>query len=339
MPSSSPIDRFPFPVLIADIGGTNARFAVVEAEGVGFRDLGRTATRDHAGSLEAIRDFALTRTEIRPRSAILALAAAIEGDAIPLTNCHWVVEPKRLIAELGFEDVVVINDFEAQALALPSLAGDDLVVLGGGEIREGATKAVIGPGTGLGVAVLVHSRGVWIPLPGEGGHVTLAPSSTREETIWHELTRRHGRVGGEVIVSGPGMVRLHEAILAVDGQPSAGLDAAAITAAADAGEARAVETLDIFVSALGRLAGDLALTVLPHGGLHIAGGIPPRILPRLTDGRFRQAFEDKAPFHDLIAGMSTRVIVHPLPAFVGLAAFARAPEIYAVDLDRRHWTA
>jgi glucokinase len=232
---------------------------------------------------------------------------------------------------------VTINDFEAQALALPSLAGADLVEIGSGTAREGATKAVIGPGTGLGVGVLVHSRGLWIPVPGEGGHVTLAPLDAREETIWHELTRRHGRVGGEVIVSGPGIVRLHAAITAVDGQPAPTLDAAAITAAAEAGEPRAVETLTIFVSALGRLAGDLALTTLPHGGLHIGGGIPPRILRWLTDGRFRAAFEDKAPFHDLIAGMSTRVIVHPLPAFVGLAAFARAPERYAVELERRHW--
>lgn len=337
--ASSPLDSFPFPVLIADIGGTNARFGLVEAEGSGFRELGRTPTRDHVGSLEAIRDFALARAEVRPRSAILALAAAIEGDEIPLTNCPWVIEPKRLIAKLGFEEVVAINDFEAQALALPSLGDADLVTIGGGATREGATKAVIGPGTGLGVAVLVHSRGCWIPMPGEGGHVTLAPLTAREETIWHELTRRHGRVGGEVIVSGPGMVRLHEAILAVDGLPSGGLDAAAITAAANAGEARAVETLTIFVSALGRLTGDLALTVLPHGGIYIGGGIPPRILPWLTDGRFRAAFEDKAPFHDLIAGMSTQVVVHSLPAFLGLTAFARAPETYAVDIERRRWTA
>ncbi len=334
---SSPLDRFTFPVLIADIGGTNARFAVIEGPGCGYRDLGRTPTRDHLDPIAAIRDFALARSDTRPRTAILALAAAIEGEAIPFTNCPWVVEPKRLISELGFDDVVLINDFEAQALALPSLHGDDLVALGGGTAREGATKAVIGPGTGLGVATLVHSRGTWIPMPGEGGHVTLAPRGAREETIWHEVERRHGRIGAEVLISGPGLVRLHGAIRAVDGLAPQDLDPAALQKAAEAGEASAVEAFSIFVTALGRLCGDVALTVLPQGGVYIAGGISPRILPLLGDGRFRAAFEDKAPFHELIASISTRVIVHPLPAFVGLTAFACAPEAYAVDLDRRRW--
>lgn len=334
---SNPLDRFAFPVLIADIGGTNARFAVVESASSPFRDLGRTPTADHPDPLAAIRDFALPRAGRRPKTAILALAAAIEGDVIPFTNCPWVVEPKRIVAELGFEEVVAINDFEAQALALPSLAGADLEPIGGGTMRPGATMAVIGPGTGLGVAVLAHARGLWIPMPGEGGHVTLAPRGTREEAIWHEIERRHGRVSAETIIAGPGLVRLHAAMAALEGRTEPALDAARITASAEAGDALAGEALDIFVAALGRLAGDLALTVLPHGGLFIAGGIPPRILPRLRAGSFRAGFEDKAPFEDLMAGIATNVVVHPLPAFVGLAALARQPETHAVELERRRW--
>ena len=116
-------------------------------------------------------------------------------------------------------------------------------------------------------------------------------------------------------------------------------DAARITASAEAGDPHAREALEIFVSCLGRLAGDLALTVLPHGGVFIAGGIPPRILPWLRSGAFRAAFEDKAPFRDIIAGMSTRVVVHPLPAMVGLTALARRPDTHVVELDGRSWGA
>jgi glucokinase len=335
--SATPSDSFAFPVLIADVGGTNARFAVIERLDAPVRDLGRTPTSAHPDPLAAIRDFALPRAGERPRTAILALAAAIEGDAIPFTNCPWEVEPKRLVAELGFDEVIALNDFEALSLALPALRDDDLAPLGGGTARAGATMAVLGPGTGLGVATLARARGLWLPMPGEGGHVTLAPRGRREETIWHELERRHGRVGAEVVISGPGLAHLVAAIEAVDGREPRGFDAARITAAADAGDPVAEEAMAIFVSGLGRLAGDLALTVLPHGGVFIGGGIAPRILPHLADGRFRAAFEDKAPFRELIAGLSTRVITHPLPAFVGLAALARDPGAYAIDLEPRRW--
>ena len=333
----APSNRFSHPVLVADIGGTNARFALLQAPGAPVRDLGRTPTGDHVDPIAAIRDFALPRAGVHPKTVILALAAAIEGDAIPFTNSAWVVEPRRLVEEFGFEEVVALNDFEALSLALPALSGTDVVPVGGGSSRPDATMAVLGPGTGLGVATLARARDAWLPMPGEGGHVTLAPQGDREEAIWHELERRHGRIGAEVVVSGPGLARLFAAIEAIDGREPSGFDAARVTAAADAGDPRADEALAIFVSCLGRLAGDLALTVLPHGGIFIGGGIAPRILPRLTDGRFRAAFEDKAPFRALVAGLSTRVIVHPLPAFVGLAALAHTPDAYAVDLDRRSW--
>ena len=328
---------FRFPVLIADIGGTNARFALVERPGDAPRELGRAATRDFPDPIAAIRTVALAGLGVSPRTAVMAIAAPIEGDRVPFTNSPWVFEPRRLIADLGFDDVVVINDFEAQGLALPTLAEMDVVRLGGGREQEGATKLVVGPGTGLGVGVLVHSRGLWIPVPGEGGHVTFAPQGARERAIVDLISRDVGRVTAEHVMHGAGLVRIHRAIRTLDGGPLAPVDPAGVTAAALAGEPTAVEVMRFFAVALGRFAGDMALVSLPHGGVHIAGGIPPRILPFLTDGRFRAAFEDKEPYRPMMAGFSTRVVVHPVPAFVGLAAFASRPDLYVVELDGRRW--
>lgn len=346
------VDSFAFPVLLADIGGTNARFAVVEAPGAPFRDLGRTPTADHVDPLAAIETFVLPRLDAAPRSAVMALAAPIEGDNIRFTNNHWILEPTRLCARFALETVVAVNDFEAQALALPHLGPGDLVALGGGSRRADATMAVIGPGTGLGVGQLVHARGVWIPVPGEGGHVDFAPSGPRETAIVavvarriaaeideHDVLRGSDRLSAEDVLAGPGLARVHAAILELDGLPARDLDPAGVTAAFEAGEPAAVETMGFFATALGRVAGDLALMSLPHGGLFLAGGIPPRVLPLLSDGRFRAAFEDKWPYREMMAGFATSVVVHPLPAFVGLAAFASSPATHAVALEGRTWTA
>ncbi len=337
-------EGFSFPVLLADIGGTNARFAVVESAVAPFRDLGRTATVDHADPIAAIEAFALPRLSAPPRSAILAVAAPIEGEAIRFTNNHWVLEPAHLREALRLDAVVVVNDFEAQGLALPHLGSDDLVPLGEGRARPDATMAVVGPGTGLGVGLLVHARGAWIPVPGEGGHVDFAPRGEREAAIVAAVARaeiaegRDGRVSAETVIAGPGLARVHRAILEVDGRSALDLDPAGVTAAFEAGEPAAVETMGFFVAALGRVCGDVALMSLPHGGVFLAGGIPPRLPGLLADGRFRAAFEDKWPYRDMMRGFATSIVVHPLPAFVGLAAFARSPATHAVALDGRAWT-
>ena len=339
------VDAFAFPVLIADIGGTNARFAVVDDPAAPFRDLGRTATADHPDPIAAIEAFVLPRLATPPRSAILAVAAPIEGETIAFTNADWVLDPARLRAALDLETVVVINDFEAQALALPHLADADLAPIGGGRRRPDATMAVIGPGTGLGVGLLVHARGVWIPVPGEGGHVDFAPAGAREAEIVAAVSRAEverggdARVSAEAVLAGPGLARIHRAVLEIDGLPRRDLDPSGVTAAYEAGEPAAVETMAFFARALGRVAGNLALTSLPHGGVFLAGGIPPRVLPLLAEGGFRAAFEDKWPYRAMMAGFATAVVIHPLPAFVGLAAFAKAPRAHAVALSGRTWTA
>ncbi|KPL54075.1 glucokinase [Prosthecomicrobium hirschii] len=330
-------DSFPFPVLVADIGGTNARFALIADRGADIAGFRTVHTADFADPIAAIES--LGHVDPAPRSAVMALAAPVTGDEVALTNCPWVIRPRAMIERLGLDDVLLINDFEAQALALPSLKldGADLIQIGGGTERASATKVVVGPGTGLGVATLVHALGLWIPVPGEGGHVSLGPEAPDETPVWAAIERIGGRVTGETILSGSGMLRLARAVAAARGLPCPYRHPEEVTAGAEAGEAIGVETLRLFARSLGRIAGDFALSSLARGGVYIAGGIPQKIERFLTDGTFRAAFEAKAPHAALVAGIPTYLVRHPRAALVGLAAYAAHPERYGLDLEGRHW--
>ena len=148
---------------------------------------------------------------VRPRSAIIDLAGPITGDEVHLTNADWVIRPRDVMARLGIEHVVLLNDFEALALALTALSGDDLVAIGGGADAPGA-KVVLGPGTGLGVGALIEAGGLWVPVPGEGGHVALGPDEPDEFPLWENIELEHGRISGETILCGRGLVRLYRAV-------------------------------------------------------------------------------------------------------------------------------
>src|SRR4051812_15266364 len=181
--SDARTEDLPFPILIGDIGGTNARFSILanaEAEPEHFPTV---QTADFATIDDAIQKVVLDITSNKPRSAILAVAGPIDGDEIDLTNCDWVVRPKNMIGNLGFEDVLVVNDFEAQALAVATLSKEYRQELGTAGEPHMASRVVLGPGTGLGVAGLVHARDTWFPVPGEGGHVDVGPRSERDFEI------------------------------------------------------------------------------------------------------------------------------------------------------------
>jgi glucokinase len=251
-----------------------------------------------------------------------------------------VVEPKALMAEFGFEHVILFNDFEALALALPGLAGEDLVAVGPSITPHDGTKIVIGPGTGLGAAGLVHANHVFVPVPGEGGHIDLAPRTPRDFAIWPNIDAEDPRISGETLVCGSGLCRLYKAVAKTDGiQPIHASSPASITAAAEAGDPTAREALELFCAYLGRIAGDLALTFLAKGGVYLAGGIAPRVLSILAKGGFRKAFEDKHPHEELLRAMATVVVVHDRPALAGLIAYARSPSRFGVQLEGRHWQA
>ncbi|EFM60996.1 glucokinase [Brucella sp. BO2] len=329
---------FKFPVLVCDIGGTNARFAILVDSNAEPKEFPVLQTADYATIDEAIQRAILDQTAIQPRSVILAVAGPVDGDEIDLTNCDWVVRPKKMIADLGFEDVTVLNDFEAQALAVVSLEGHHMEQIGGKPEEAVATRVVLGPGTGLGVAGLVRTRHAWVPVPGEGGHIDIGPRTERDYQIFPHIERIEGRVTGEQILSGRGLRNLYLGICAADKiTPTLETPVDITSAGLDGSNPQAAETLDLFATYLGRLAGDLALIFMAHGGVYLSGGIPVRILSALKTGSFRAAFEDKAPHKAIMRDIPVRVITYQLAALTGLSAFARTPSRFEVSTEGRRW--
>ncbi|MDD9909036.1 MAG: glucokinase [Ahrensia sp.] len=335
--TSDPNEGHPCPTLIGDIGGTNARFQVVEEDGsVAHFEPVRTA--DFASVQDAIKAAVLRDSKLRPQTAILAAAGPIKPDGLDLTNAHWTIKADEFLASGPWNELVLMNDFEAQALALPFLGEDDVDTLGDGTVMAERNKAAIGPGTGLGVGTLIHAQGKWVPVAGEGGHVDLGPRSDREAEIWGHLDTIEGRISGEQILCGDGLENLYRACAAASDHPHKHITAADISRAALAGsDPVAIEALSVFCECLGRVAGDLALTNMAKGGIYIAGGIARQILPFLRDSRIRNAFEDKAPHSRMMRGIATSVVTHPLPALLGLAGYARSPSDFLIDLDHRRW--
>lgn len=337
MPSQNE-DILTFPVLIGDIGGTNARFAILVDSYAEPKHFPTVQTADFETIDEAIQAAILDRTSILPRTAVLAVAGPADGDEIELTNCPWIVRPRTMMREMGLSDVIVLNDFEAQALAVLALREEELERIGPGEADPAASRVVLGPGTGLGVAGLVHARHLWIPVPGEGGHVDLGPRTARDLAVFANLERIDGRISAEQVLCGRGLVNIYRAIAKTDGSEAL-LDTPAAVAAGgiDGSDPLAVEALDVFVTCLGRLAGDLALIFMSRGGVYLTGGIARRMVPALKNGRFRAAFEDKAPHSAMLANMPVFVITHPTPALEGLAAYARTPVRFGVETTGRRW--
>ena len=327
-----------FPVLIGDIGGTNARFAILLDAYAEPKEFPSVRTADFASLDEAIEAAVLDRTSVRPLSALLAVAGPVDGDEIALTNHGWVVRPRRMFETLGLEEVVVLNDFEAQALGVVALGPEHMEKIGGGAPEEEASRVVLGPGTGLGVAGLVHARHIWIPVPGEGGHVDIGPRSPRDFAVFPHIETIEGRISGEQMLCGRGLVNIYRAVAAAGGAAPRFSTPAEITGAALAGEdGVAGEALGMFVTCLGRLAGDMALVFMSRGGVFLTGGIVQKIVPALKDGRFRAAFEDKAPHSELMRAMPVYVVTHPLAALAGLAAYARMPARFGVETEGRRW--
>ncbi len=331
-------DKLPFPILIGDIGGTNARFSILLDAYAEPKPFPNVRTADYPTIDDAIQKIVLDSSSVQPRSAILAIAGPIDGDEIDLTNCDWVVRPKDMIAQLGFEDVLVVNDFEAQALAVAAMPDEYRETLGPNSEPHMASRVVLGPGTGLGVAGLVYARHMWFPVPGEGGHVDVGPRSERDFEIFPHLKRIEGRVSAEEVLSGRGVVNIYQAVCAADGLQPAFSDPADITAhGLNRSNSQAVETLSLFATYLGRVAGDMALIFMARGGVYLAGGISQKIIPALKDPEFRAAFEDKAPHTELMGTIPTFVVTHPQAALAGLASFARTPSAYGLSMDGRRW--
>ncbi|MBB5539345.1 glucokinase [Rhizobium giardinii] len=327
-----------FPILIGDIGGTNARFALLVDAFAEPKMFPIIPTTSYASIEEALQTSILDKTSVQPRSAIIAVAGPVKGDDIPLTNAGWVIKPKDMLTALSLEDVIIINDFEAQALAIASIGEAGREQIGPGSILEDASCAVLGPGTGLGVAGLVHAQHSWIPVPGEGGHIDVGPRTERDYQIWPFLEPIEGRISAEQLLCGRGIMNIYRAVCESKAWYPELPDPAAVTtsALAERDEA-AVETISLFCTYLGRVAGDMAMIFMARGGVFLAGGISQKILPALRKPQFRVAFEDKAPHSALLRTIPTFVVTHPTAALSGLAAYSRTPSRFGVATEGRRW--
>jgi len=307
--------------LVGDIGGTNARFGLVSPDGelLHSRVL---ADADYPGIAEAIAAYLTDRGGLpRPRRGAVAIASPVAGDEVRMTNHPWTFSISGLRARLGFHRLLVINDFTAQALALPHLKEGDRTAIGGGAAQPGFPIGVLGPGSGLGVSGLVPAGKKWLPLAGEGGHATMPPYTDRESAALGVLRRHLDHVSAERVLSGPGLVNLYGALAEIDGVPARQYTAAQITDEATAkDDALCRETTEMFCAMLGTVAGNLALTLGAKGGVYIGGGIVPRLGERLAASQFRERFMAKGRFRDYLAAIPTYVVTHPLPAFLGCAA-------------------
>lgn len=312
-----------FPALVADIGGTHARFAWVNAPDEPPR-YAMTLKVTEFNSLLSAAQYYLTqlgptlgRQSVRPRQAAFAVAAPIRGDLVTFTNSSWTFSRAELGMALHLERFLALNDFEALAYALPHLSPNQLKHWSPAQARPLGNLAVLGPGTGLGVAALVKTPSGWQAIPGEGGHATLAPADDFESAVLAQVRKSFGHVSAERLLSGLGLPLLHKAILEVTGQVSSPATTESLVSAAIAGDPQASETLSQFCALLGGFAGNVALTLGAQGGVYLGGGIVPRLGDFFFASRFRERFEAKGRYSAYLKDVPVAVITDSDAALLG----------------------
>lgn len=309
--------------MLADVGGTNARFALFRDGAAG--PVTHLAVADFPTFDDALRRFLAVAGIDRPAAAIIAVAGPVSDGRVRFTNSPWTLDAGTLATTFGMALARVVNDFEALAWSLPALPAESLSPLGGTQALAGAPMAVLGPGTGLGVACLLPDPVRPRVIASEGGHVSAPSWCERMDGVIAVLRRRFGHVSVERLLSGQGLENLYAALGALGGHPLPPRHAADITAAALDGSCPvAREAVDLFCALLGEVAGNFALSYGARGGVYIAGGIAPRIAPLLAASDFRHRFEAKGRFQAYLAPVPCHLVLHPEPTFVGLAAIAAA---------------
>lgn len=326
-----------FPVLLSDIGGTNARFCLKTAPGVPFSPAVRLKTGDYARFEDAAEAALAAGGFPRPRTLLVGAAGAVVGRKVHLTNANWTIDGAAAAQTLGLDQGLLLNDFETLAIAVPALAPGDWLAVGPDHAAEGVS-AVVGPGTGLGVGAVVDAAGRYLPLASEGGHVSLGPVGADEVNLFAALGATGARVPAEVLLAGPGLMRIYEAVTHWRGHPPLLLEPAEIVARAlAASDPVASETLRLWIDLLARFCGDMALTFKAEGGVYLAGGILPRLRQLIDTQRFYALFSDHPVHSQWLSARPVRLITADEPAFIGLAALAEAPERYILDFANRFW--
>ncbi len=320
------------PALVADVGGTWVRFALAGVASQLSPTLHaprQLAVAEHDSLVAAARHYLETLDDpgLRPASAVFAVAGRVEADRAEMTNHPWRIDAVACADALALERVGLLNDFTAQAMAVPHLGSADRVALG--DHREPAeraseqTFAVLGPGTGLGVSALLRRPGLELALESEGGHAAFAPKTARQRAVLEQLATRFVRVSYERLLSGGGLSNLHWALSRLGGT-MAPVDLAPeqVTALARSGDPVAIEALALFCEVFGAFAGDLVLTFGGWDGVFLSGGLVPLLLDDLQRGGFRRAFENKGRFSQGMARVPVYAVVHPQAGLLGAAAAA-----------------
>lgn len=309
--------------LVADIGGTRARFGLSDEPGL-IRDLEEFKTGEFSGFTDCAKAYLakLNDSAPRPESAAIAVAGPLQDGVAQLTNVSWRMDDAEVKAALRLASVRLVNDFEAQAYALPWLDPQDLEQMGGGTAVLQANRVVLGPGTGLGVAGLVcHGPGEHHAVAGEGGHMTLAAMNEEEAQVLALLRHRFGHVSAERAISGPGLEALYQAIshLEGDGEISDRISAEDMGSLAEGGDTAARKALQCFSSFLGTIAADLALVFWARGGVYLSGGVLQRLGSAFDKQIFRRRFETKGRFSASLAKIPTFVVMHTNAGLLGLS--------------------
>ncbi len=313
-----------FPHLLADIGGTNARFGWQANAISNIEHVLVVPCAAHETLEAAIRAYLALKNLPTPRACALGIANPITGDEVRMTNHHWSFSISEMQSRLGLARLKVINDFTALALALPSIPSGNLVKVGGQNALNFSPKALIGPGTGLGVSGLLPTdqKDHWVAVAGEGGHTTLAAQTETEYRVIELIRQRYGHVSAERILSGPGLVDLYVALRQLQKKtPIDVTGAAKITAwALQDKDPLAYQCIEMFAGFLGSVAGDLALTLGARGGVYLGGGIVPRWLGWFESSIFRERFEAKGRFRAYLKDIPVWVINAPeSPALLGVS--------------------
>ncbi|MCA2998650.1 MAG: glucokinase [Rhodocyclaceae bacterium] len=321
-----------YPLLLGDIGGTHARFAWLTEPGTALSHVETLVCSDYANFEDALAHYVSSSIgTAKPMRASLAIASAVpKSGPIKVTNGYWVLNREHLRAMWGMSEVTVYNDFEAIAFVLPHLDAGDYRTIGTARPDGQSVMAVIGPGTGLGVATtvpIVGQPGAWQAVCGEGGHATLAAASPYQANVIAAARARNHHVSAERFVSGVGLPELYRAVAEVEGLPADhSFNAERIGSLGSANlDPLCRLTMNLFCEFLGNVAGNLALTTGARGGVFIGGGIIPKLGEFFFQSGFREYFESKGSFQHYLVPISTALITTPYPALLGLAHHANNP--------------
>ncbi|MBU2114638.1 MAG: glucokinase [Gammaproteobacteria bacterium] len=312
----------PSHAIVADIGGTNARFSRVALDSLTLDNVAVYPCAQFATLADALTHYMQQQSLTDIKHVAIAIACPVNGDHVSMTNFHWQFSVKAMQQQLGLAALNVINDFTAVAMCLPALGSEQKIKVGAGTVQQGKPMAVLGAGTGLGVAHLLPVDGRFIALPGEGGHVDWAAQNEQEWFIQQMLLKEYGHVSPERLLSGPGLEAIYKALALYRQQVAEPISAAEIARLALSGQSSlAVDTVQQFFASLGSVAGNLALTLSTFGGVYIAGGIVPKLLPLLADSEFRARFEAKGRFSAFNRQIATYVVTAEQPGLVGAAVY------------------